>query len=39
MDLKNFYFQNIQDSEYHYRFCDSITNLIWCTIFLIGVRK
>lgn len=24
MDLKNFYFQNIKKSEYHYRFLDSV---------------
>lgn len=27
MDLKEFYFQNIQESEYHYRFYDSIKNV------------
>lgn len=27
MDLKEFYFQNIQKSEYHYRFYDSIKNV------------
>ncbi|MEE0059540.1 MAG: hypothetical protein UE295_01800 [Acutalibacteraceae bacterium] len=26
MDLKNFYFQNIKNDEYHYRFYDSIKN-------------
>lgn len=26
MDLKEFYFQNIQETEYHYRFHDSIKN-------------
>ena len=26
MDLKDFYFQNIQKDEYHYRFYDSIEN-------------
>lgn len=24
MDLKEFYFQNIKESEYHYRFLDSV---------------
>lgn len=27
MDLKEFYFENIQESEYHYRFHDSIKNV------------
>ena len=27
MDLKEFYFQNIQEEEYHYRFYDSIKNV------------
>ncbi|HAT4317686.1 hypothetical protein JJB67_12255 [Clostridium perfringens] len=27
MDLKEFYFKNIQESEYHYRFHDSIKNV------------
>lgn len=27
MDLKEFYFQNIQEEEYHYRFHDSIKNV------------
>lgn len=27
MDLKDFYFQNIQKDEYHYRFYDSIENV------------
>lgn len=27
MDLKEFYFQNIQEIEYHYRFYDSIKNI------------
>ena len=27
MDLKDFYFQNIQGDEYHYRFYDSIENV------------
>lgn len=27
MDLKEFYFQNIQEAEYHYRFHDSIKNV------------
>ena len=27
MDIKEFYFQNIQESEYHYRFYDSIKNV------------
>lgn len=27
MDLKEFYFQNIQEAEYHYRFYDSIKNV------------
>lgn len=27
MDLKEFYFQNIQETEYHYRFHDSIKNV------------
>ena len=27
MDLKEFYFQNIQEEEYHYRFNDSIRNV------------
>ena len=27
MDLKEFYFQNIKESEYHYRFYDSIKNV------------
>ena len=27
MDIKEFYFQNIQESEYHYRFSDSIKNV------------
>ena len=27
MDLKDFYFQNIQEDEYHYRFHDSIENV------------
>lgn len=27
MDLREFYFQNIQEAEYHYRFHDSITNV------------
>ena len=27
MDLKEFYFQNIQESEYHHRFYDSIKNV------------
>ncbi len=27
MDLKDYYFQNIQESDYHYRFYDSIKNV------------
>ena len=27
MDLKDFYFQNIQKNEYHYRFFNSIKNV------------
>lgn len=27
MDLKKYYFQNIQEAEYHYRFHDSIKNV------------
>lgn len=27
MDLKEFYFQNIQEAEYHYRFYNSIKNV------------
>ncbi|MBK5261087.1 MAG: hypothetical protein JJE17_00765 [Peptostreptococcaceae bacterium] len=27
MDIKDFYFQNIQEEEYHYRFLDSIKNV------------
>lgn len=27
MDLKEFYFNNINDTEYHYRFCDVIKNV------------
>lgn len=27
MDLRDFYFQNIQEDEYHYRFYDSIANV------------
>lgn len=27
MNLKEFYFQNIQEAEYHYRFYDSIKNV------------
>lgn len=27
MDLKEFYFQNIKESEYHYRFLDFIKNV------------
>ena len=27
MDLKNFYFQNIREDEYHYRFYNSIKNV------------
>ncbi|EJD5220799.1 hypothetical protein M2K52_002958, partial [Listeria monocytogenes] len=27
MDLKDFYFKNIQKDEYHYRFYDSIENV------------
>ena len=27
MDLKEFYFQNIQEEEYHHRFYDSIKNV------------
>lgn len=27
MDLKDFYFQNVKESEYHYRFFDSIKNV------------
>ena len=27
MDLKEFYFQNVKESEYHYRFHDSIKNV------------
>lgn len=34
MDLKEFYFQNIQESEYHNRFYNSIENVDWeCNIF------
>ena len=28
MDIKEFYFQNIQELEYHYRFYDSIKNRV-----------
>lgn len=28
MDLKEFYFNNIQEEEYHYRFYDSIKDVI-----------
>ena len=27
MDIKEFYFQNIQESEYHHRFYESIRNV------------
>ena len=27
MDLKEFYFQNVQQNEYHYRFYSSIKNV------------
>ncbi len=27
MDLREFYFQNIQESEYHHRFCDTIKDV------------
>ena len=27
MDLKNFYFQNVQENEYHYRFHEAIENV------------
>ncbi len=27
MNLKKFYFQNVKESEYHYRFHDSVKNV------------
>ena len=28
MDLKDFYLQNVKTDEYHYRFMDSVKNLV-----------
>ena len=39
MDLKDFYFQNIDDSEYHCRFRDSIENVNRVYNILVDMRK
>ena len=32
MDLKEFYFQNIKESEYHYRFLESVKKVNYTSI-------
>lgn len=39
MDLKEFYFQNIQEAEYHYRFHDSIKNVNRMNNIFIGYEE
>ncbi len=39
MDLKEFYFNNIQDNEYHHRFYDSIKTVMKYIIFLAVSKR
>ena len=39
MDLKEFYFNNIQEEEYHYRFYDSINVFVNKKVLQKGSKK
>ena len=39
MDLKEFYLQNIEEDEYHYRFHDSIENVNNAYNIFVGIQK
>lgn len=38
MDLKEFYFQNIKESEYHYRFLESVKKVNYTYNMMLGSK-